>query len=63
MIDLWGADQLAKQLDVCYLETSAKNAINVEHTFVVIAKNIKRKIDHCTTSVNEDISKKIQFNP
>jgi Ras-related protein Rab-1A len=60
--DFESANQLAHHLGVQYLETSAKNAINVEQTFVALAQNIKSSIERNSVNINEDFSKKFNIN-
>ena len=36
--------ELAKHFEIPFLETSAKNSINVESSFVTMSKEIKRNI-------------------
>lgn len=38
--------ELADQLTIPFLETSAKNATNVEQAFLTMAKQIKDRYDH-----------------
>ena len=42
--------ELAKHYDIPFLETSAKNSVNVEATFETMTKEIKKKNSKATTA-------------
>jgi len=43
-VDTATAEEFAKQLDIPFIETSAKNATNVEKAFITMASEIKRRM-------------------
>ena len=48
----------ADQLDIPFLETSAKNATNVEQSFITIAAEIKNRID---SSAQQSVTSSIKL--
>lgn len=42
--------ELAKHYEIPFLETSAKNSINVENSFVTMSKEIKKNIQNKANS-------------
>lgn len=39
-------NELAKHYEIPFLETSAKNSINVENSFIIMSKEIKKNIQN-----------------
>lgn len=54
--------ELAKHYEIPFLETSAKNSINVETSFITMSNEIKRNIQNKTSASGATGGdKKIQF--
>ncbi|KAG8705002.1 GTP-binding protein of the rab, partial [Ceratobasidium sp. 394] len=53
------AKEFADQLSIPFLETSAKNATNVEQAFLTMAKQIKDRMGSTTTSATTNKSNTI----
>jgi hypothetical protein len=50
--------ELAKHYEIPFLETSAKNSINVEQSFITMANEIKRSVQNKATANNNQADKK-----
>ena len=46
--------ELAKHFEIPFLETSAKNSINVENSFITMSKEIKKNIQNKASATNKD---------
>ena len=53
--------ELAKHYEIPFLETSAKNSVNVESSFITMSKEIKRTIQNKASSLNPGDKKGIKF--
>ncbi|KAJ1511744.1 GTP-binding protein of the rab, partial [Coelomomyces lativittatus] len=53
VVDTSKAQELAQQLDIPFLETSAKSATNVETAFLTMAKKIKERMGATSTAQNK----------
>lgn len=52
VVDYATAESYAKQLNIPFLETSAKNAVNVEQAFMTMAKDIMNRVGATTSPVS-----------
>jgi GTPase SAR1 family protein len=53
--------ELAKHYEIPFLETSAKNSVNVESSFITMSKEIKRTIQNKASLSNPNEKKGIKF--
>jgi len=53
--------ELAKHFEIPFLETSAKNSVNVESSFVTMSKEIKRNIQNKGTAAGGDKKPGVKF--
>ena len=53
--------ELAKHYEIPFLETSAKNSINVENSFITMSKEIKKTIQNKASSTNAQDKKGVKF--
>ena len=53
--------ELAKHYEIPFLETSAKNSVNVESSFITMSKEIKRNIQNKASSMKDQDKKGIKF--
>jgi hypothetical protein len=53
--------ELAKHYEIPFLETSAKNSINVENSFITMSKEIKKNIQNKANVTNTTDKKGIKF--
>ena len=53
--------ELAKHYEIPFLETSAKNSVNVESSFVTMSKEIKKNIQNKAGNSNKDDKKGVKF--
>ena len=53
--------ELAKHYEIPFLETSAKNSVNVESSFVTMSKEIKRNLQNKANSNLVGDKKNIKF--
>ncbi len=55
---------LADEYGIKFLETSAKNSINVEEAFITLAKDIKKRlIDNTETAGNPNKTEVVNVSP
>ena len=53
--------ELAKHYEIPFLETSAKNSVNVESSFITMSKEIKRNIQNKATASGAVDKKGVKF--
>ena len=53
--------ELAKHYEIPFLETSAKNSINVDTSFITMSKEIKKNMQNKANSVGNTDKKGIKF--
>lgn len=53
--------ELAKHFEIPFLETSAKNSINVENSFITMSKEIKKNIQSKASTNKDDKGGKVKF--
>ena len=53
--------ELARHYEIPFLETSAKNSINVESSFITMANEIKKNIQNKASATTAGAGKKIGF--
>eukprot|EP00126_Sphaerothecum_destruens_P007306 Sdes_comp19796_c0_seq1m11886 len=61
VVDFNSAKEFADQLGIPFLETSAKNATNVEQAFMTMAAEIKNRMG--TPSVSDKDAQKVSVGP
>ena len=59
LIHIFSSQEYADQLGIPFLETSAKNATNVEQAFMTMAAEIKNRMGPVTTTSDNKPSVKI----
>ena len=63
VVDYAAAKDLADQLGIAFLETSAKNATNVEQAFMTMAAEIKNRVGAPAAQVGASAGVKIDSQP
>lgn len=53
--------ELAKHFEIPFLETSAKNSVNVESSFITMSKEIKRNIQNKANMQKDDKKAGVKF--